>query len=510
MSALGSVNQLDPSMTAPWTVPSPLADVPEGETNLLHRSAWSDPVKPLRVQFKPWYGVPLPVPTPPDPPFTETVQVFLDDDENDIVVSRTWTLPMDPDDHFIEISANHLPQGEHTFNFILTNYVGVRARSYPYTVTIDKDAPLLNASSKLIFPPEVLPPNKLTADYLVPEDKLEVAVPAYLTPKVGDAITWFWDKTSSGTTIGGTKVLTAQDYDKPLSILIEGEWIRSQGDGDRYAWYSVTDRAGNPPNGQSAVVGLDVAAQPVPRHLPPPKVAEASGANWPAAGTLTPTNALDGVKVLLNPLSTIHPGEKPQVQWAVKGELGAWLADPISDDNWEYKIPKEYMAPHFGKVIPVVYLFDDKLGNPHQSNPYTLTVLNFPKDRLHAPASADGSPLSLALVPAAGASVTLRTWPFSAARQRITIMVEGIEDSSGKTIAQVVLDKHEVTQGQAEAGIARGEALIAKDFLTRIRLASQLTVKAYVSFDNGQTWEGQPSLNPAVAQFPWLKVTLIQ
>ncbi|MCW8274998.1 hypothetical protein IMF27_04200 [Pseudomonas sp. PCH199] len=53
-------------------------------------------------------------------------------------------------------------------------------------------------------------------------------------------------------------------------------------------------------------------------------------------------------------------------------------------------------------------------------------------------------------------------------------------------------------------------ALVAKaGFLARITLGSQLTVKAYVSFDNGLTWDGESAPNPAVAQFPWLRVMLV-
>lgn len=435
------------------------------------------------------------------------MEYFWDDQS---IGTKVWIAPIDPGDLYFEVPEDLLVHGRHEVRYEVTLRNQFTEPSAIRVLTVDTVSPLLNTDSKLIFPPEILPPNKLTAQHLEPDDWIEPGVPPYISPCVGDHITWYWDISSSGTTVGGTKVLTEQDYDKPLKLRIEGDWIRARGDGDWNVWYTVKDRADNGPTGQSAVQMLHVNAQPVPRTLPPPKVVEASGNGWPVRGTLTPTDATDGVNIILNPESVIYPDEVPRVQWAVKNELGAHLADPVTPGEWKYKIPKEFMAPHFGKVIPVTYLFEDKLGKPYESDPYTLTVLNYPNDRLQAPQSADGNPLSLVAIPAAGASITLRKWPFSAVGQRISILVEGLEDASGKTIRIAALDKHEVNQDQAGAGIAKGEALVAKaDFLSKIRIGTQLTVKAYVSFDNGLTWNGQPEPNPAVAQFPWLRVTLV-
>ncbi|VVQ08842.1 hypothetical protein PS914_04919 [Pseudomonas fluorescens] len=154
-----SINQLPPTMTPPWTLPAPLPDITGGETNLLHRSAWSDPANPLRVEFKPWYDHEV------GKGKIESVSVFLDDDESNEIGYREWTLPMSPDEHYVEISAEKLPQGEHQLSFIMTNYIGARARSDPFTVTVDKQAPQLNASSQLIFPDIVSPPNAINAAY---------------------------------------------------------------------------------------------------------------------------------------------------------------------------------------------------------------------------------------------------------------------------------------------------------------------------------------------------------
>lgn len=496
---------LETSLPAP-DVTGVLPPVPGGEDNLLPKEAW---LHPLRVEFG-WWDDSAPVPSVAD-----VVQLIWDDDVNNPVAEKRYvgsTPPVMPSDLWLEVPVSRLSEGVHTLYYLLFPWNNSPPQpSLPVKVTIDKTAPVPAADSKLIFPPAVVPPNQLTAYYLEYEDddKVRAKIPAYTTPKVGDVITWYWDRSSSGTTIGGTKTLTLQDYDQPLFIDIAGDWIRSQADGDRYVWYTVTDRAGNPPNGQSAVERLIVSAQPTPRNLPPPKVIEATDIGWPSRGTLNPVNATNGVNVVLHPDTSIQGDEVPQVQWGEEGQLGYYLADPVTPGVWEYKIPKAYMAAHFGKVISVCYVFTDKKGQVHTSNPFTLTVSLYPKDRLSAPQCAEGSPLSWALVPPVGASITMIAWPFIAAGQQLMIRVEGREDSSGTMINQVVLDRHPVTAGQAEKGIQKGEALIEKTFLAKIRLDTDLVVKAYVSFDNGQTWDGAASPNLNVQHFPWLRPKLI-
>ena len=489
---------------SPLRIIGVLPPVPGGEANLLPRDAW---LLALRVEFDLWSDS-----TPADDA-VDVLHLIWNGDESNPVDTKSFTGPIteaDRENFWLEVPVSKLDEGVHSLYYKLLPWNGSTPRtSVPVDVTIDKTAPTLATPSTLVFPPEVRPPNELTAYYLEDEDKLRADIPPYNAPKVGDVITWYWDQSSSGTTIGGTKELTALDYNKPLFIDIEGEWIRSQGDGDRFAWYTVTDRAGNPPNGQSAVERLIVKAQPIPRVLPPPKVVETGAVGWPANGTLNPINATNGVKVLLNPTSVIHPDEVPQVRWGNEGDLGYYLADPVRPDVREYEIPRQYMAPFFGKVLPVDYLFRDKKGELHESARFNLTVSLYPKDRLAAPQVAEGSPLSLALVPPIGASITMAAWPFIAAGQQVMIRVEGQEDSSGRFIHQVVYDRHVVTPAQAAAGIIRGEALVEKAFLLRIRLNTNLVVKAYVSFDNGQTWDGGAAPNPNVQHFPWLRPTLI-
>ncbi|WP_256832432.1 hypothetical protein [Pseudomonas sp. Pse1] len=487
------------------TAPKPevkelLPDVPSGQPGLLPEAA-------TRADLKVWFTVPQ----YSDPAMAEEkVELFVDG-QDVAITTRYWNAPITDSDRYLLLSSDWLRKndGEHRLHYKTTIYNGVENQSFDLTITLDTRAPVLATASTPILPSEVIPPNELTAYYLEDEDKVWVEIPRYDKPEVGDIITWYWDRSASGTTKGGTWELTALDLDKPLSFYVDGDWIRLQQDGDRFIWYTVADRAGNPPNGQSAVQPLFVKAQPIPRNLPPPKVVETGATGWPSSGTLNPVNAVNGVKVILNPASVIYPDEVPQVRWGKEGELGYYLADPIEEGVWEYQIPKAYMAPHFGKVVPVVYQFKDKKGELHESAAFTLTVSQYPRDRLAAPQCAEGSPLSMALVPSEGASITMIAWPFIAAGQQLIIRVEGREDATGDLINQMVLDRHVVTAGQVSTGIIKGQALVTKAFLQKIRLNTNLVVKAYVSYDNGQTWNGSSAPNPNTQHFPWLSPRLI-
>lgn len=69
----------------PTTDPAPLSNIEGGETNLLHRTAWSDSSNPLKVCFDPWDNS---QPSEKDP---ESIQILLNDVE---ITRKEWTAPM--------------------------------------------------------------------------------------------------------------------------------------------------------------------------------------------------------------------------------------------------------------------------------------------------------------------------------------------------------------------------------------------------------------------------------
>lgn len=485
MSAHRPIQQLPPRMTPPWTKPEPLPDKPGGETNLLHRSAWADPADPLRVEFKPWYD-------DPPPPGTERVDVFLDDDESNIIGTRTWTLPMDPADYYVEITADKLPQGEHQISYIMTNLGGVADRSFPYTVTIDKQEPLLNISSELKFPAEVLPPNKLTDQYLRSNgDQVKADLPAYESPRPWDRITWYWQPTLGTPVIGGVIELDDTNYANPVILTVPGSFIRDKRDGRRFVRYEIHDRAGNLSR-PSEFIELDVSATPIPRTLPPVAVEKASGGT--SSGTLKPIDGVGGVTVTIPSVAVIHDGEGVFVQWGTPNSVGAYRTDtPISPGSRAYKIPERSIAPHVGKTLPVYYeVFEPGVIQPHKSNNYTLRVdqlIGLPTIQCD---KISGNKLSLASLISGYADFTLESWTFMSTDQFLTVTVEGVSNGQ-KLVIDVLTDSPvpEVTQK-----ISAGR--ISKVNLQRFTLNYALDVKVKVSFDNKQTWKAFPTLTPTL------------
>lgn len=486
MSACKAINQLDPSMTAPWTSPDPLPNKPGGETNLLHRTAWADPAKPLRVQLKPWYDSPIGVGD------TESVRVFLGNNESNVIGTRTWTLPMDPDDHFVEIAADKLPQGEHQISFIMRNFQDVEARSYPYTVTIDKVGPLLNTSSQLAFPTEVLHPNKLTARYLEQNnDQVKAALPVYTAPRPWDRITWYWGSTSGNQELGGVIELDDKNYSAPVVITIAGQLIRDRKDGKRYVWYQVHDRAGNPSAG-SDWVELDVAATPIPRVLPAVKIKDATGGT--SSGALNPLKAISGATVTILPTAVIYDDEDAFVQWAPKDGPGSHRTNtPITPGSRDYHIPVEKVRFHIGKSLVVAYeVFEPGVAEPHRSNPFNLQVERLTGTPAVQCDGVTGGQLSVGKIPAGGhANFTLESWTHMGTEQFLTIAVTGV-DTGNKALSIPVVTNFPVPEVAQKIDVGR----ISKVDLQKFKLNQKLEVTLRVSFDGKLTWQTFATLEP--------------
>ncbi|WP_434574617.1 hypothetical protein J3P88_07990 [Pseudomonas sp. Z3-6] len=493
--------KLPPTMTAPWTEPAPLADVPGGEPNLLHRSAWSDPDNPLKVMLKPWYDD-----DPPGGPWKEQIDVFLDDDESDIIGSREWDLPMDPDDYYVPISADRLPSGRHTLSFIMTNFVGTPDRSYPFTVTVDKSPPILATDSKLIFPAAVLPPNKLTAHYLEQNnDEVKANLPRYTDPRPWDRITWYWGSTPGTQDEGDVIELDDQNFSDPVVVTISADLIQDRGDGWRYVWYQVEDRAGNV-SLRSEPVELDVAATPIPRDLPWPSIEGAVGTG--ELQTLDPWVPVNGVVIVQVPdTAVIYPGEKVWVQWGEPGTLGATRVEqPISSGSRRFRVEMQYLAAHIGRVLPVSYGVIDAMDQEHPSDRRRLQVRTLPSNRLEAVQceGLSGGNLSYNSVAPEGARLTLKKWPLITTDHWVMITMTGV--ISGQDSVFPAVNERAVTEQETFAGIGFGtEVRVSKAFLNTLQRNAPLTGKAYVSFDGGETWPPLASPN-----FPLLQLTLVE
>lgn len=488
--SLTKSTKLPPTMTAPWTEPEPLGDVPGGEPNLLHRSAWSDPANPLKVMLEPWYEE-----DPPGGPYTERVDVFLDDDERNIIGFREWDLPMGPDDYYVPISADRLPSGTHALSFIMTNFLGTPARSHPFTVTVDKTAPILAADSKLIFPIEVRPPNEITAAYLdnpANGDQVLATLPDYNEVKVGDVITWYWEISPGGQDVADTWSLELGDIGTELQLPFSGDLLRRSNNGTRYATYRVRDRAGNESLLSTPVQMIVNIRPPTPRKFP--HVNEAQSSPPGDTGVLvSPFSGRNGVTVVVE-ASEVDPGDEVTVDFVgVGGEDGIGSITgvrPITAGGLEFAIPAPVVAANIPlnsndrRPVAIYYW----VGNgPHPSQPYTLTINPFGAGALgevQCRQAQVGSPatLSKALVPVEGADLDIVKWAYQALGQRMNVwaMAGGV--------------RRDFLEGAPHDVDGTFTTKIAKAYVDGLALNSTFTLYASVSFDGGQSYVAFKSL----------------
>ena len=298
-----------------------LPDIEGGETNLLPASA-------AQADLEVWFPM-FPIPNPGTS--EEKLTLYWDGSP---AAERTWNAPVAPDTLFVVVAQNLLRQGENEIYYHFVSYNGTGINSAPYTITIDTMAPVLNTSERLIFPAEIVT-NGVTAQYLQDHgDKVEAVIPNYAPIKPGDVLTWYWDRAPGSREEAGSYTLTRLDMGKPLTATFDGAMIVRRGDGDRYAYYQIRDRAGNPSHHASPVI-LDVSVAPISRDYEWPDIDRAAGSGEHV--TLVSEVADSGATVIV-PEFPLNPGEVIWVQWAELGQFGAYrTATPTPAGSRETK-----------------------------------------------------------------------------------------------------------------------------------------------------------------------------
>ncbi|MFJ2331686.1 hypothetical protein [Pseudomonas helleri] len=472
----------------PTTEPAPLDNIDGGkEINLLPRAAWSDPFNPLKVRFDPWEN------SKPSEDEPEHIQIFLGTVE---VGKKVWKAPIDANDLFVPIGADKLLQGEHELNYVVTIWSQTSQDSETFTITVDKEAPLLNSSSTLIFPPEVSPPKGITADYLddpLNDDRVLATLPDYTGKKVGDVITWYWGISDSDFEQVGTLTLAIDDINGALpQLTFTGDMIRDSGDGSRYAHYQIQDRAGNL-SLASQRIELLVEVSPIPRDLPFPKVTQASGSG--SISKLDPFNAGQGITVEVPASVVLYEGEEVRVSWGVAGKVGYFLGvfSSIPADR-KLNVSKEYVPQHMGKSITVKYEVKTVVGRVLTSEALTVDMSMMPRDSMQH-GYCDVTQVSASRFPDAGLVVRLLTrWFLIMPGQYVNIYGRGVSATPGLAdITFPIVTDFEITQEWIDEEFIFD--LIVKADITPFKVPSEITIITRFSFDGKETWtteEGSP------------------
>jgi hypothetical protein len=442
--------------------------------------------QPVRVRFLPWEN------TMPTPAWPEAVTLFRGTSQ--VIASKTWIAPIEPDDYWIDIDVSGWPDGQEHIYYRVQIFNGAISRSQASPLFIDTKAPVL--AGQLELSPE-LAAEGLTAHYLeTHDDTLIVGVPTYSDSRPGDTVELFWDAHLYDDTLIEQWRLTQNDLAATLSLPLAGDLIREQGDGARYLHFKVVDRAGNR-SADSRMVQLQVAAAPSPRSLPPPQVTQASGNG--SAQVLAPASAAQGVTVTITG-ADIYQEETLWLQWAVPGSVGAWTSATIAGtQRWTFNVPATVIGAHLGKQLEVRYCLNTLRGE-ETSEPCLLTVQSAAKDffSILRCTQANNDQLRLASVPATGADLQLPAWRLISTDQRVRIDLLGTTNA-GYLQTLPILQPKAVSAIELTTGLSNIK--VPKAFLSSLRLNTQLTFNVFVSFDQGATWPTDPN-------FPQLRLTL--
>ncbi|SHN17525.1 hypothetical protein SAMN05216593_11194 [Pseudomonas asturiensis] len=435
----------------------------------------------LRVQVPVWEHTPNP-----------GVEVYLEAFwDQTLIYTRTWRgdIPSIPEqDLFFEVPVDYLIHGVYALHYSVSNSDGNMNTSSNRVVTVDEVMPVLGDNNGQLQFDTV----NVTAQYLSAHDgKLIGVMPAYLRGKAGDVVTWYWSESPidiPDSDVVSTKTLERDEAGKATDLVFDGEMILARKDGKRYACYTLSDRAGNlSPHSQA--VELLVAAQPVPRVLPPPKVDEASGSA--SSSTLDPVNATRGVTVRVPDDAVILPGETLCVQWAEPDSVGSYRTEKA--EARVVTVPSTRIAQHFGDSIPVYYeVFESGVETPHRSARHTLNVLNVTGFPVVQCDKVSGGSLKLGSIADGGkASFTLQKWFLMGTDQFINIEVRGSDDADRPVVIQV-LKEYRVPQVAQIIDVGN----ITKVDLQRFKIGREIEVRVRVSFDEKLSWQIFPSLQP--------------
>ncbi|QKL03159.1 hypothetical protein GEV39_18035 [Pseudomonas sp. NY5710] len=458
------------------TIPALLPNIPGGQPNLLPVNALA---APLRVEVVMWLN------SKPTPAAPETLNLYWN---KQCVHSKTWEAPIGEEELFVEVPVEHLVEGEHEVFYEVVLGDGNPAYCEPLPITIDLAPPELPQDNAIHFPEEVIQDGVSDRYLKAHDDLLQGNIAPYDDAAPGDVVKIYWGEAPDPktSTVVDRYTLTPQDLGQPLRAWISGTDIRDSGEGGRWAWYGVQDRAGNLEH-FSIPKSLYARATPRGRVLPAPTLVEAEGGA--SRSILRPNMATQGATVRIPDSADIGPNESIEVFWGKPGEEGSYKPQPLQPDARLYHVPPEFVAIHIGKRIELYYELTER--ETEKSPAHTLTVDNV--DHLPTPQSdaIDAGILNLTRLGTGKASLHSAIWPFIATSQFIKIELYGRSAADGSNLRTQIGEKAVVsTQGRIELGE------IDKDKLALYKRDETLRIEASISFDNKNSWQPMPIIFP--------------
>ena len=468
-------------------VPALLDDIPGGDKNLVPASAVE---QPLDVVVPMW---PVSDPRPGEP---EYLKLFWDDA---LVADIAWEAPVLPKDLQLSVAVDKLLDGPHALRYQVINSVGDPSESELLPLLIDLSPPSLGGAQGMLTvveDPDEIERDGLTERYLRNHDqRLRTEVPSYTKPVAGDTIVYYWDAEPFAETWAGEYEIAFADIGGPFYIDFDSELILQRGDGDRYVYYAIRDRAGNL---SAFSKPLKVAVSAGVRTFPMPSIPQATGADGQLRLALNDLRL--PLLVEVPDEAVIYPDEALRVEWGEPGDPGYFSATTgYQGREREFEIPEKYIAAQGATTLKVKFVASGDKRHDYPSPAVELFISQLSKGlpTVNLVGVASGK-LRLSQAPER-VPVTLGTWPLMAEGQLVDIWVTGVLPSGQDSAPFQVLKDYEIKPGHlAEGIVVVNDVVVLKSFLATLKLDTPFTLHVQVRFAAQAAPVNFPRLSPTL------------
>lgn len=329
-----------------------------------------------------------------------------------------------------------------------------------------------------------------TGEQLDPEhfpQGLVLSIGSYPGMQPGDAVLLYASSTRSGQDRAlGLRVEQCHIDAGVLRLTLDPAWLQAQlNEQVSLVWqYARPGAAGSATALQQRVQAAWRPSAPVVVNALPELDDPQPGRGYIEAELLR-----EGAKVRIPNDVELGADDQVLVHWQGFGSSGDYIARESDAGNpRQFSIPAAAVPANMGKRLDVVYRVT-RPGQPQAtSRPFDLRVVQVPRQRFRTVqcACVSAGRLMLACVPATGVLLTLERWVFMAPGQLVTIRAESTRN-------EAVLDDEPVT----EAHLLDGKVLatLSHGYLQGLGSGAHLTVRVWVSFDDGHSRVEFPTLN---------------
>lgn len=379
---------------------------------------------------------------------------------------------------------NAYPLGADT-SYEVNTAAGQRAQSAAQTLTI------LPPTSERLVPPRIDGQDTPELDPGQYPQGLPIQVPLYAGAAAGDVVLVYWTGTqAAASTVKWHAIETSDLARQTLLLTVEEKWLLANTGRNVTVMYQYAREGAA---GSSQPLTLTIL---VPLVLEPPRVQDADSegedGNGESQGFLMAEKALSGVYIDVPEDEALADAVSIAMHWEGHPHGGQHVAEAPYDPArpLRFHIPKTAVAANIGgqsKRFRVFYRALMANGRSHTSRAFRLWIKPLKLDDYGAPQcrQAEGKPgLSLSDVPAEGAEVYVRAWPFALAGHALTLWITG-EATGDTTLEHIARDAVPATQAELDARAVAGR--VPRDILQRLKPNEQFSLQAKVSYDGGDT-----------------------